>query len=74
MLFSDNFILSFVVLILVLAGDFWWCKNVSGRMLVGLRWWNDVDALTGESRWVFESKATAGRYVLNFKVTYISDI
>lgn len=30
-------------------------KNVSGRTLVGLRFWNQVDE-DGESYWVFESR------------------
>lgn len=30
-------------------------QNVSGRLLVGLRWWNQVDE-DGKSRWVFESR------------------
>lgn len=29
-------------------------KNVSGRLLVGLRWWNEVTE-EGESLWKFES-------------------
>jgi Eukaryotic protein of unknown function (DUF846) len=29
-------------------------KNVSGRLLVGLRWWNETGP-DGESVWVFES-------------------
>ncbi|XP_042992377.1 uncharacterized protein LOC122318804 isoform X3 [Carya illinoinensis] len=29
-------------------------KNVSGRILVGLRWWNEINDL-GESVWKFES-------------------
>lgn len=28
--------------------------SVSGRFLVGLRWWNYVDAATGKSQWIFE--------------------
>jgi len=35
--------------------DFWNCRNVSGRTLVGLRFWNQVDE-DGESYWVFESR------------------
>jgi hypothetical protein len=31
------------------------CKNVAGRTLVGLRFWNQVDE-DGESYWVFESR------------------
>lgn len=30
-------------------------QNVSGRLLVGLRWWNQVDE-DGKSQWVFESR------------------
>lgn len=53
-LFSDSFISSFVFLILLLSADFWIVKNITGRLLVGLRWWNYVDD-KGESHWVFES-------------------
>ncbi|PIK46975.1 putative Golgi apparatus membrane protein TVP23-like B [Apostichopus japonicus] len=35
--------------------DFWVVKNISGRLLVGLRWWNHVDE-DGQSHWVFESR------------------
>jgi hypothetical protein len=40
---------------LLLAADFYYLKNIAGRRLVGLRWWNEVDTATGDSRWVFES-------------------
>ena len=30
-------------------------KNISGRLLVGLRWWNEIN-LDGSSSWIFESK------------------
>uniref|UniRef100_A0A182QI94 Golgi apparatus membrane protein TVP23 homolog n=1 Tax=Anopheles farauti TaxID=69004 RepID=A0A182QI94_9DIPT len=53
--FSDSFITSFVFVILLLSADFWTVKNVTGRLLVGLRWWNYVDD-NGVSRWIFESK------------------
>jgi hypothetical protein len=42
-----------VVCILLLAADFWVVKNVTGRLLVGLRWWNKVENDT--TTWVFES-------------------
>ncbi|CAF4500762.1 unnamed protein product, partial [Didymodactylos carnosus] len=35
--------------------DFWTVKNITGRLLAGLRWWNYVDD-TGESHWIFEAK------------------
>ncbi|KAL9538106.1 hypothetical protein MBANPS3_011192 [Mucor bainieri] len=52
--FSSNFTLIFVLVILLLAFDFWTTKNVSGRLLVGLRWWNEIQ-LDGSNKWVFES-------------------
>ncbi|KAE8283247.1 Golgi apparatus membrane protein TVP23-like protein B [Larimichthys crocea] len=52
---SGRFIASMVTIILLLSCDFWTVKNVSGRLLVGLRWWNQVDE-DGKSRWVFESR------------------
>ncbi|KAG1676722.1 Golgi apparatus membrane protein TVP23 B [Nymphon striatum] len=53
--FSDSFITSFVLITLLLSMDFWTVKNISGRLLVGLRWWNYVDD-DGVSHWVFESR------------------
>ena len=40
---------------MLLAADFYYLKNIAGRRLVGLRWWNEVNPQTGETRWVFES-------------------
>ena len=53
-LFTSNFVLVCVVCILLLAFDFWTVKNVSGRLLVGLRWWNYVKE-DGAPEWVFEA-------------------
>lgn len=57
---SLNFITVTVCCILLLAIDFWVVKNITGRLLVGLRWWAqvDLDAVDGvdETRWIFESK------------------
>lgn len=54
-LLTSNFVLIFIITILLLAMDFYYLKNIAGRRLVGLRWWNEVDANTGDGRWVFES-------------------
>ncbi|XP_037286481.2 Golgi apparatus membrane protein TVP23 homolog B isoform X1 [Rhipicephalus microplus] len=54
-LFTDSFVSSFVCILLLLCMDFWTVKNVTGRLLVGLRWWNYVDD-AGKSHWVFESR------------------
>ena len=58
--FSNDFVIIFVLLTLLLTIDFWWTKNVSGRLLVGLRYWNEVDESTGESKWQFESRDAEG--------------
>ncbi|XP_028441951.1 Golgi apparatus membrane protein TVP23 homolog A isoform X2 [Perca flavescens] len=52
---SENFASCFVLIITLLSFDFWSVKNVTGRLLVGLRWWNQIDE-DGKSLWVFEAK------------------
>lgn len=54
-MFSSSFIASFVTVVLLLSMDFWTVKNITGRLMVGLRWWNYVDD-DGKSHWIFESK------------------
>ncbi|KAG2368244.1 hypothetical protein BDR07DRAFT_1511997 [Suillus spraguei] len=54
-LLTNNYVLATVVVVVLLAMDFWNCRNVAGRTLVGLRFWNQVDD-DGESYWVFESR------------------
>ncbi|KAF7203730.1 Golgi apparatus membrane protein TVP23-like protein B-like [Nothobranchius furzeri] len=65
-LLSGSFIASMVTIILLLSCDFWTVKNVTGRLMVGLRWWNQVDD-DGRSRWVFESRKVLHVCVLGVK-------
>ncbi|XP_077979554.1 Golgi apparatus membrane protein TVP23 homolog A-like isoform X3 [Glandiceps talaboti] len=53
--FSSSFIICFVIIIVLLSADFWTVKNITGRLMVGLRWWNHVDE-DGKSHWIFESR------------------
>jgi hypothetical protein len=53
-------VLCFIIVMLLLAADFYYLKNIAGRRLVGLRWWNEVDINTGNSHWVFESQDRSG--------------
>ncbi|XP_053847801.1 Golgi apparatus membrane protein TVP23 homolog A isoform X3 [Vidua macroura] len=53
--FSNSFVACFVTILLLLSFDFWSVKNVTGRLLVGLRWWNQIDE-DGKSHWVFEAR------------------
>ncbi|KAL9060483.1 MAG: hypothetical protein Q9162_000656 [Coniocarpon cinnabarinum] len=54
-LFTKNYILIFILTTLLLALDFYNVKNIAGRRLVGLRWWNEVDPSSGDTTMVFES-------------------
>ncbi|KAL9077775.1 MAG: hypothetical protein Q9161_000147 [Pseudevernia consocians] len=59
-LFTSSFVLVFIITMLLLAADFYYLKNIAGRRLVGLRWWNEVETATGASHWVFESQDRSG--------------
>lgn len=61
MLFTGNFVLVFILVAILLAADFWTVKNISGRLMVGLRWWNEASD-DGSSLWVFET-ADPQRYI-----------
>lgn len=59
--------LIFIITVLLLAADFYYLKNIAGRRLVGLRWWNEADLSSdanGATHWVFES-AEPGSRVIN---------
>ena len=53
-LFVDYFSLVFILVILFLAADLWTVKNVTGRLLVGLRFWNEIRD-DGTNEWIYES-------------------
>ncbi|KAL6080660.1 Golgi apparatus membrane protein TVP23 B [Balamuthia mandrillaris] len=53
-----GFVLAFICVVLLLAADFWTVKNVTGRLLVGLRWWHYVRE-DGSTVWLFESSKNA---------------
>ncbi|MXQ80717.1 hypothetical protein E5288_WYG009162 [Bos mutus] len=53
--FSKSFVGCFVTVLLLLSFDFWSVKNVTGRLMVGLRWWNQIDE-DGKSHWIFEAR------------------
>ncbi|VDN03178.1 unnamed protein product [Thelazia callipaeda] len=60
-LFTDSFIIQFLVILILLSMDFWTVKNITGRLLVGLRWWNFVDA-EGNNHWRYESAKDMSRF------------
>lgn len=59
LLFS-SYVHAFVLVGLCMGADFWVTQNVSGRLLVGLRWWNEV-AEDGSSVWRYDSLSDMGR-------------
>ena len=48
-------ILTFIIVVLFAAFDFWTVKNVTGRILVNLRWWSEIDEW-GNEQWLYESE------------------
>ncbi|XP_069941101.1 uncharacterized Golgi apparatus membrane protein-like protein CG5021 isoform X2 [Cherax quadricarinatus] len=52
---SNGFIGPFITIVILLSMDFWTVKNITGRLMVGLRWWNYIDD-EGQSHWVFEAR------------------
>lgn len=52
-MFSPD-VITFIIVMILSALDFWTVKNVTGRLLVGLRWWSDYDQ-KGEEVWKFQS-------------------
>lgn len=53
--FTKNFVVQFVVTVTLLAFDFWTVKNVTGRLLVGLRWWHEIGEDGTTQQWRFET-------------------
>jgi len=47
-------IITFVVVVLFAAFDFWTVKNITGRLLVNLRWHTEIDDF-GNEKWIYES-------------------
>ncbi|XP_048187731.1 Golgi apparatus membrane protein TVP23 homolog A isoform X2 [Perognathus longimembris pacificus] len=60
--FNSSFVGCFVTVLLLLAFDFWSVKNITGRLLVGLRWWNQIDE-DGRSHWVFEARKVSPQHM-----------
>ena len=55
--FTDDEVLIFIVCLFLCCADFWATKNITGRYMVGLRWWSASDFgddFDGDG-WFFES-------------------
>lgn len=58
----SNTLTHFLMVFLSIVFDFWVTKNITGRHLIGMRWWNDYNDEDTEEEWTFESYD----YELNF--------
>ncbi|KAF0876619.1 TV23A protein, partial [Crocuta crocuta] len=58
---SRSFVGCFVTVLLLLSCDFWSVKNVTGRLLVGLHWRNQIDE-DGKSHWIFEARKASPQH------------
>ena len=74
---SNEAIIMFIV-VLFGACDFWITKNISGRFLAGLRWYNLLKSETNTEIWVFEGKKENDSNMINRSIfwysLYINDI
>lgn len=71
-LFGQDFISTFVAVILLISMDFWVVKNVTGRLLAGLRWSNYIDD-EGNSHWIFENKNIAASQAAEDRMSGFQD-
>lgn len=51
----ENESMAIILIIIFGSCDFWYTKNISGRILVGLRWWNKIKE-DGTEVWIYESE------------------
>ena len=52
-----NFIINFVVTTVLIVVEFWYTKNIVGRRLCGMRWWQVPSAAGSGTTWRFEHRA-----------------
>ncbi|KAK4468340.1 hypothetical protein MN116_008134 [Schistosoma mekongi] len=53
--FTTSFVLPFIFILICLSLDFWVVKNISGRILVGLRWSSYTDE-AGTVHWRYDAR------------------
>ena len=70
-IFGVSEALIFIFVVILNSLDFWFVKNISGRILVGLRWWNEVKE-DGTEEWKFESSQEEKKRSIDTTVFWIS--
>ena len=54
--FTKNFIINFVVTTVLIVVEFWYTKNIVGRRLTGMRWWQVPSPDSTKTTWRFEHR------------------
>ncbi|CCW70496.1 unnamed protein product [Phytomonas sp. Hart1] len=62
---TSSYVISIVLTIVFCSADFWITKNITGRLLVSLRWWSET-LEDGSTHWVFESAPNAAERVSSY--------
>ena len=70
-IFGVSEALIFIFVVILNSLDFWFVKNISGRILVGLRWWNEVKE-DGSEEWKFESSHEVRARSIDTTIFWIS--
>ena len=70
-IFGVSEALIFIFVVILNSLDFWFVKNISGRILVGLRWWNEVKE-DGSEEWKFESSQEVKARSIDTSIFWIS--
>ena len=70
-IFGISEALIFIFVVILNSLDFWFVKNISGRILVGLRWWNEVKE-DGSEEWKFESSHEVKAKSIDTTIFWIS--
>lgn len=71
-LFTQDFLHLFVIIVFLVSLDFWLVKNITGRLLVGLRWWNYIDN-DGQSYWIFENRFSKTENIADQQRTFLGN-
>mmetsp|Transcript_9210 Transcript_9210/g.6558 ORF Transcript_9210/g.6558 Transcript_9210/m.6558 type:complete len:119 (+) Transcript_9210:393-749(+) len=70
--FTDDKTLCFIFVVVLQALDFWVTKNITGRILVGLRWWSRIKD-NGKEEWIYESLTNRDNNKVDSRVFWISN-
>jgi Eukaryotic protein of unknown function (DUF846) len=71
-LFVNNMVLVYIVVLILVIVDFWVVKNITGRKLVGLRWWSMIHE-DGREEWIYESQDVKQENAADSRVFWVAN-